>query len=153
MSEKRIDDSATALPSWNDGPTKEAIITFVKRVTTAGGPDYAPPEERVATFDNDGTLWCEKPMYIQLDFILRRLAAQAAQDKSLRDKQPWKAAFDKDYAWLGGAVTRHYQGDDSDFRTIMGGILKSYEGLTVEDNEASASTFLQNERHPTLDRP
>ncbi len=61
------------LASWVDGPTKSAIVDFVGRVTTEGGPDYVAPEERVAVFDNDGTLWCEKPMYIQLDFIVRRL--------------------------------------------------------------------------------
>ena len=62
------------LETWNDGPTKSAIVDFVGRVTTEGGPDYVAPEARIATFDNDGTLWCEKPMYIQLDFIVRRLA-------------------------------------------------------------------------------
>ncbi len=61
------------LESWTDGPTKSAIVDFVGRVT-AEGPDFVAPEARVAVFDNDGTLWCEKPMYIQLDFIIRRLA-------------------------------------------------------------------------------
>ena len=80
------------LASWNDTPARAAIVEFVERVTTEGGPDYVPPAERVATFDNDGTLWCEKPMPIELGFILMRLAEMAEADPSLRDKQPWKAA-------------------------------------------------------------
>ena len=62
-----------------------------------------PVEERVAVFDNDGTLWCEKPMPIQLDFILRRLVEMAEADAELRERQPWKAAYERDYAWFGAA--------------------------------------------------
>ena len=80
------------LETWNDGPTKSAIVDFVGRVTTDGGPDYVAPEARIAVFDNDGTLWCEKPMYIQLDFIVRRLAEKAAADASLAEQEPYKAA-------------------------------------------------------------
>jgi hypothetical protein len=68
------------LGSWREGATKQAIVDFVQRVTTEGPPDFVPPQERVAVFDNDGTLWCEKPMPIQLDFILRRLVVMADQD-------------------------------------------------------------------------
>ena len=85
------------LPSWRAGASKQAIQEFAQQVTAQGSPEFVPPEERVAVFDNDGTLWCEKPMPIQADFILRRLAAMADQDPSLRDRQPWKAAYDKDY--------------------------------------------------------
>jgi hypothetical protein len=77
------------LESWSDGPAKSAIVDFVGRVTTPGGPDFVSGEERVAVFDNDGTLWCEKPAYIQLDFLVRRLAQQAAADASLPDTQPY----------------------------------------------------------------
>ncbi len=87
--------SVAELAAWNDGPTKSAIVDFVARVTTEGGPDYVAPEARVAVFDNDGTLWCEKPMYIQLDFIVRRLAEKAAADPSLADQQPYKAAVSR----------------------------------------------------------
>lgn len=66
----------TQLGSWHDGPTKAAIAGFVEKVTRSGGPEFVPPEQRVAVFDNDGTLWCEKPLQIELDSILRRLAAQ-----------------------------------------------------------------------------
>ena len=82
-------------------PTRAAIVEFVERVTTEGGPDYVPPAERIAVFDNDGTLWCEKPMPIELGFILMRLAEMAEADASLRERQPWKAARENDYAWLG----------------------------------------------------
>ncbi len=83
------------LASWNDGAAKAAIVDFVARVTTEGGPDYVPLSERIAVFDNDGTLWCEKPMPIELGFILARLAEMAGADESLRDKQPWKAAHEQ----------------------------------------------------------
>jgi phosphoserine phosphatase len=128
-------------------------VDFVGRVTTEGGPDYVPPEARVAVFDNDGTLWCEKPMYIQLDYILRRFVAMAEEDASLRERQPWKAAYEKDYAWLGAAVTKHYQGDDGDIRILLGGILHAFAGITVEENEEAAAAFLFNAHHPTLGRP
>jgi hypothetical protein len=83
-------------------------------------------------FDNDGTLWCEKPMPIELGFILQRLVAMAEEDESLRKKQPWTAAYEQDYAWLGRAVDKHYAGDDSDLKVLMGGILQAYGGQTVE---------------------
>ena len=95
------------LASWNDGPARAAIVDFVDRVTDEGGPEHVPPPERVAVFDNDGTLWCEKPMPIELGFVLQRLGAMAEADASLRERQPWKAAHDRDYAWLGTAMTKH----------------------------------------------
>ena len=88
------------LSTWNAGAVKDAILGYVDQITSDGSPDLIPVEERVAVFDNDGTLWCEKPMPIQLDFVLRRLAEMAQLDPSLRDKQPWKAAHERDYAWL-----------------------------------------------------
>src|SRR3954447_17591466 len=100
-------NAAVGLSSWRDSPAQEAIVGFLARVC-----DEVPVEERVAVFDNDGTLWCEKPMPIQLDFILRRLAQMAEQDATLRERQPWKAAYERDYAWLGGVVTEHYAGDE-----------------------------------------
>ncbi|HYN17625.1 MAG TPA: haloacid dehalogenase-like hydrolase, partial [Actinomycetes bacterium] len=99
------------LPSWRPAASKQAVQEFVERVATQGSPEFVPAEERVATFDNDGTLWCEKPMPIQLDFILRRLAAMADQDPGLRTRQPWQAAHTRDYGWLGQVITSHYQGD------------------------------------------
>jgi phosphoglycolate phosphatase-like HAD superfamily hydrolase len=143
---------ADPLPTWNDGAAKTAILDFVGRVADEAHPDYVPPAERVAVFDNDGTLWCEKPMPIELGFILRRFVEMATRDASLRDKQPWKAAYEQDYAWLGAAISKHYGGDDSDIKLLMGGILQAFAGVTVEDYAAAASEFLDAARHPTLDR-
>ncbi len=139
------------LKSWNDTPTRQAILDFVAAVTDEASPQYVPPAERIAVFDNDGTLWCEKPMYIQLDYLLRKLAAQAESDVSLRSKQPWQAAWEQDFEWLGGAVTKHYQGDDSVVNILLGGILSLSEGQAVEQIEAAAKEFIENECHPTLD--
>jgi phosphoserine phosphatase len=140
------------LPSWRAGASKRAIQEFVERVTAEDSPDHVPPPERVAVFDNDGTLWCEKPMPIQADFIVRRLAAMADQDPSLRTRQPWKAAYDQDYGWLAGVITRHYHGDDSDLPVLAVGVLQAFAGITVEDFEAQAEAFLRSAQHPTLGR-
>jgi phosphoserine phosphatase len=141
------------LPSWRAGRSRRAIVRFVEMITSPDDPDYVPPSERVAVFDNDGTLWCEKPMYIQLDFALRRLQRAAADDASLRERQPWKAAYEEDYEWLGGAVTHYYRGDDSHIRQLLGGIMKAFEGMTVEEFDAASDEFLRSATHPTLDRP
>ena len=141
------------LTSWNDGPTKSAIVDFVGMITTEGGPDYVAPEARVAVFDNDGTLWCEKPMYIQLDFIVRRLAEKASADGSLADQQPYKAAVAGDLQWFGGAITKHYQGDDSDLKVLAGGIMSLHASMSVEDHAALVGQFYAEAKHPTLNRP
>ena len=77
---------ADPLPSWNDGATKKSITDFVARVTTQGGPDFVPADQRIATFDNDGTLWIEQPMYVQLAFILDRVKTLAPQNPELEDQ-------------------------------------------------------------------
>jgi phosphoserine phosphatase len=139
------------LASWRDTPARQAIVEFVERATDAGGEDFVPVSERVAVFDNDGTLWCEKPMPIELGFILARLAEMADEDASLREHQPWKAARERDYAWLGGALTKHYHGDDGDMKLLMGGILRAFDGTTVDDYAKAADEFLGG-RHPTIAR-
>lgn len=144
--------ASATLASWSDTPTRQAIVAFVERVTTEGGADYVPPPERVAVFDNDGTLWCEKPMPIELGFILRRLAEMCEADSSLRDRQPWKAAHERDFAWLGDVMTKHYHGDDADLKVLMGGILRAFGGVSVEAYEQAAIEFLGGP-HPTLHRP
>jgi hypothetical protein len=140
------------LVCWNDGPALASIREFVARVTDDGSPDFVAPEERVAVFDNDGTLWCEKPMPIELGFVLQRLAAMAGQDPELRDRQPWKAAYDRDYGWLGEVLTKHYQGDDNDVKVLIGGVLQVFAGMDVQDYQAAAHRFLHRGRHPTLGR-
>ncbi len=146
------DQAGDPLASWRAGASKQAIRGFVEQTTTEGSPGFVPPEERVAVFDNDGTLWCEKPMPIQLDFILRRLAAMADQDPGLRDRQPWQAAYTRDYGWLGQIVTKHYNGDDSELPVLAAGILQAFAGITVEEFEAQADGFLRSAQHPTLGR-
>jgi hypothetical protein len=139
------------LSGWREGPAKQAIVDFVRRACSEG-PDFVPVEERVAVFDNDGTLWCEKPMPIQLDFILRRLAEMAEKSPELREKQPWKAAHERDYAWLGALMDQHYAGDDTNVKILAAGILAAYDGLSVEDFDGQASAFLRTAQHPTLGR-
>ncbi|MET0603787.1 MAG: hypothetical protein ABW167_17515 [Baekduia sp.] len=89
--------SVQPLPSWNDGPAKAAILDFVARVTAEGGPDYVPQADRVAVIDNDGTLWCERPAYVQAMFILGRLHEQAEAIPSSRAgrscKRCWRATW------------------------------------------------------------
>ena len=118
---------ASELAGWNDGRAKQAVVDFVRRV---GGDGAAPVpmDDRVAVFDNDGTLWYEKPLPIQADFILRRLHEMAEADAALRDRQPWKAAYERDYGWLGSVMTEHYAGDDTNVRTLLGGVLVAFGG-------------------------
>jgi phosphoserine phosphatase len=137
----------SALGSWSDGPTRQAIVDFVAQ-TCAG----VPVAERVAVFDNDGTLWCEQPLPIQADFILRRLAEMAAADPELRDRHPWKAAHEQDVAWLSAVMTEHYAGDDTKVKVLLGGILAAYAGMSVEDFERRSDAFLRTAQHPTLGR-
>jgi phosphoserine phosphatase len=139
------------LPTWRDGAAKQAILDFVGRAC-GDGPDAVPVEERVAVFDNDGTLWCEKPMPIQLDFILRRLVEMAEAKPELRDRHPWKAAYERDYGWLGGLMAEHYAGDDTNVKVLAAGILAAFEGISVEDFEAQSHDFLHSAQHPTLGR-
>ena len=140
------------LPSWHDRTAKRAILDFVGRVTGADGSTSVPVEDRIAVFDNDGTLWVEKPLPIQLDFILRRLVEMAEADPALRDRQPWKAAYSREYGWLGEVVAQHYAGDDSQIPILAAGILAAFAGTSVEDFEARSDAFLRTAPHPTLGR-
>jgi hypothetical protein len=141
------------LPSWNETSTKRAIMDFVEGVTNEGRPNYVPPAARVATFDNDGTLWSEKPMPIQLDFIVRRLAAQAQADPSLRERQPWKASYEKDFHWFGDAIVKHYAGDESSVRVFIGGLQQAFGGTSIEQNGAEVVGFFKVANHPMTGRP
>jgi phosphoserine phosphatase len=132
------------LASWNDTAARQAIEEYVAAT---------PADGRVAVFDNDGTLWCEKPMPIQLDFILRRWRAMAEADASLRERQPFKAAHTRDFDWLGAAITKHYEGDDSDVKLLMGGVNEAFEGMTVDAYADAVAAFFADAEHPTLKRP
>jgi hypothetical protein len=136
------------LASWADGAARRAIVEFVERTVSAG----VPVEARVAVFDNDGTLWCEKPMPIQADFILRRLFKMAQADPGLRGRQPWKAAYERDYGWLGKVLAEHYAGDDTNLPVLAAGVLAAFTGISVEDFEAKSDAFLRSAQHPTLGR-
>jgi phosphoserine phosphatase len=138
------------LASWNESAARDNIIDFVRRVAGEGSAEAVPVAERLAVFDNDGTLWCEKPMPIQLDFILRRLVAMAAAQPELRERQPWAAAYQRDYGWFGQVLAEHYAGDDTNVRSLAGGVLAAFEGISVEDFEAQADVFLRSTQHPTL---
>jgi phosphoserine phosphatase len=134
------------LGSWNEGgAAKTAILEFVEQVTSA-----VPVEERIAVFDADGTLWCEKPVPVQADFVLRRLAQMAEADPKLRDRQPWKAAYEHDDAWFGKVISEHYAGNDAKAQTLLGGVGTAFAGIGVEDFEAKSDSFLRSAQHPTL---
>ncbi len=134
---------ADPLPSWNDGPAKRAVVAFVQRATTPGGPDFVPVEERVATFDNDGTLWAEKPLPVEVYFVLSRLRELAEGDPSLRSTQPFRAALEGDAAYF------HEAGAEAVAKLL----LKTHSGTTQEEFAAEARRFLAEARHPDLDRP
>lgn len=120
---------ADPLPSWNDGPTKQAIVDFVTKVSEPESPDYVPIKDRVATFDNDGTLWLEQPMYVQLAFALDRVKELAPEHPEWKDTQPFKAVLEGDMKALAAtgekgiaqlvAVT-HAGMSPAEFQTIVG---------------------------------
>jgi len=142
---------STQLDSWNDGAAKRAIIDYVTRVTTPGSPAFVPQADRIAVFDNDGTLWCEQPV-IQLAHILGRWEEMAQQNPALRDQQPWKAAVEKDMKWFRTAITKHYGGDESDMPAIAKGVLSAFEGFTIEEFAKSVDAFFRTASHPSLKR-
>ncbi len=140
------------LDCWNDTPTRAAIEGFVASVTSEG-PDFIDPTERIATFDNDGTLWSEKPIPIQLDFTLRRMAEMAEADPGLRSRQPWKAAYEGDLRWMGEAMVKHYRGDDADLGLLLEAVPKTIADFTVDDYHREVTAFFEEANHPTLNRP
>ncbi len=141
------------LASWNDTATRQAIIDFVDTVTAEGSDGFVPAEERIATFDNDGTLWAEKPIPIQLDYTLRRFAELAEADPPLRDQQPYKAAYEHDMKWLGASMVKHYNGDDHDLGLLMSASSKAFADLTVESYSEKVAEFFRTAEHPQLGRP
>jgi hypothetical protein len=141
------------LASWNDTATRRAIVTFVQAVSSEDSGRFVPPAERVAVFDNDGTLWSEKPIPIQLDFTLFRMAALAEQDPALKSRQPYQAAVERDYQWLAEAVVNHYHGDDTDMRLLMSAVESTFDGMGVETFSAEVLGWLRKASRPTLRRP
>jgi phosphoserine phosphatase len=143
----------SGLASWRDTPTGQAIVDFVTSVTTEGGANYVSPPDRVAVFDNDGTLWSEKPIPIELDFTLYRLTEQARSDSTLASREPYRAALERDYRWLGQAMVKHYHGDDSDLALLMRAVESAFVGMSVHGFADEASQWLRSAVHPQLQRP
>jgi hypothetical protein len=135
--------TADPLPSWNDGRAKQAIVDFVGAVTREGSPDFVPTSQRIATFDNDGTLWAEQPMYVQLAFALDRVKTLASQHPEWKDTQPFKAALDGDMKTLAGA------GESGLLQLVMA----SHAGMTTDEFERIVKEWLSTARHPKFDRP
>jgi len=134
---------ATALPSWNDGAARQSILSFVAAVTREGSPDFVPLPQRIATFDNDGTLWVEQPMYTQLVFALDRVKALAPMHPEWKDKQPFKAALEGDLKALVG----------SGERGLLQLITVTHAGMTTEEFETIVKDWLAKARHPRFNRP
>jgi phosphoglycolate phosphatase-like HAD superfamily hydrolase len=131
------------LPSWNDGAVKTNIMTFVERITQQGSPNFVPPDKRIATFDNDGTLWAEQPIYFQVQFALDRVKALAPNHPEWKDKQPFKAL-------LAGDMKSVTAGGAKALAEIMA---VSHSGMTTEEFEATIRDWLVIAEHPRFKRP
>ncbi len=134
--------AADALPSWNDGKAKQSIVEFVAKVTTAGSPDFVPPAERIATFDNDGTLWSEQPLYFQFVFAIDRVKALAPQHPEWKEKEPFKFLLAGD---LKGALV----GGEHALLEIVAG---THSELTTEEFARVVKDWLATAKHPNTGR-
>jgi hypothetical protein len=132
-----------ALPSWNAGPAKNAIIVFVGKITRQGGPDFVPPAERIAVFDNDGTLWTEQPMPIQMAFALDRVKMLAPQHPEWKDKQPFKAVLEGDMKTLAEAGER----------ALVEMVMATHAGMTTDEFTKIVTDWLATARDPRFKRP
>lgn len=130
------------LPSWNDGAAKSGILDFVARTAKEGGPDFVPPAERIAVFDNDGTLWCEYPLQVQVFFALAEIRRLAAQDPALLQKPAFKAMLEGDLKTLHSLSKRD----------VFEPAFATHAGMTVEEFHANAWRWLRQAEHPKLGR-
>ncbi|HEY7552561.1 MAG TPA: HAD family hydrolase, partial [Hyphomicrobiaceae bacterium] len=130
------------LPSWNGGAVKASITDFVTRVTDKGGPDFVPRAQRIATFDNDGTLWVEQPVYVQVEFALDRIRALAPQHPEWRDKQPFKAVLEGDRAAWAVAGKKG----------LLEIIAATHAGITTDAFDGIVADWLATARHPRFNR-
>jgi len=131
------------LPSWNDGKAKQAIFDFVVRVTDTASPDFVPEAERIATFDNDGNLWAEKPVYFQLLFAIDRVKATASEHPEWASQQPFKAVLDDD---MGALMAAGEHG-------LLELVMATHAGMTTAEFEVVVTEWLASARHPTTGRP
>jgi hypothetical protein len=135
----RADDP---LPSWNAGPAKQSIVNFVAKVTKEGPPDFIPPEERIATFDNDGTLWAEQPMYFQLFFTLDRVKALAPRHPEWKTKEPFASL-------LKGDVKGALAGGD---KAILQIVAATHTGMSTKEFEQLVKDWIATAKHPKTGR-
>ncbi len=135
--------AADPLPSWNQGKTRQSIIEFVTKVTKQGSPDFVPPPERIATFDNDGTLWAEQPMYFQFFFALDRVKALAPQHPEWKDKEPFASL-------LKGDVKAALAGGEKGLLEI---VAVTHSGMTTEEFQQIVRDWMTTARHPVTKRP
>ena len=133
---------ADDLPSWNDGPTKAAIVSFVERATKEGSPDLVPIASRVAVFDNDGTLWSEQPVYFQLLFAVDRIKALAPQHPEWKEKEPFRSV-------LAGDLKAALAGGD---KAVLELVEATHTGMTTEEFERTVKEWIATARHPTTGR-
>jgi phosphoglycolate phosphatase-like HAD superfamily hydrolase len=131
------------LPSWNEGAAKRAILDFVARVTTEGGPEFVPPAERIAVFDNDGTLWCEQPAYFQALFAFDRIKALAPQHPEWKGKDPFKSVLAGDMKSLAA----------SGEKGLLEIIAATHTGMTVDEFHTLVGEWMRTARHPRFNRP
>jgi phosphoglycolate phosphatase-like HAD superfamily hydrolase len=134
--------AADALPSWNSGASKDAIVRFVTRVTQEGGPDFVPVAARIAVFDNDGTLWSEQPLYFQLAFALDRVKALAPAHPEWRQKQPFRGVLEGDFKAVA----------TSGERGIGELMAATHVGNTTEEFERIVLDWIESARHPNTER-
>jgi phosphoglycolate phosphatase-like HAD superfamily hydrolase len=132
----------SSLSNWNDGAAKSQILDFVARVTEQGGPDFVPPAERIATFDNDGTLWCEQPLFVQAFFLIDRAKELAGKDPTLEERQPFKALLEQDLRTLMGL------GKQALFELVFA----THSGMRDEEFEPIARNWLAKTKHPKFGR-
>ena len=135
--------AADPLPSWNDGKAKQSITAFVEKVTKEGSSDFVPDAERIATFDNDGCLWAEQPMYFQAFFIFDRIAALAPQHPEWKTKEPFASV-------LKGDVKSALAGGE---RALLEMAMATHAGMTTEEFEKIVTDWLSTAKHPTTKRP
>ncbi len=131
------------LPSWNDSSVRTAIVDFVERVSAAGSPDFVPEPERIAVFDNDGTLWAEQPVYFQLLFAIDRVKALAPEHPEWAGTQPFQAVLEGDMQALAAG------GEHGPLELVMA----THAGMTTAEFEAVVAEWLATARHPTTGRP
>ena len=134
---------ADPLPSWNEGASKQSIVAFVQAVTNQNGPDYVAPTNRIATFDNDGTLWAEQPLYIQLAFAVDRVKALAPEHPEWRTTQPFQVVLEGDREALGATGVKG----------LLELVMATHAGMTNEEFDRIAKEWFATARHPRFNRP